>query len=123
MSARKFDLYKAKKYDNVRVEHENGLRHTDGDKIRVILHQTRVVSWNRRHGAVTLDSGGWRTRTTQTAIRTALKQIPGFMNVGVASHKGQWYVYVQGHQFAPFQDGMCITSDEVRAFEQQQNVG
>lgn len=108
MSARKFDIYKAGKYDNVKVESDSDII------IHVTLHRTVVVRWDRAAGKVTLNSGGWLTLTTKRAINTALRQIPGFMHhVSVFQKRGEWFItYDHGGKMrtALFHDGMIITS-------------
>ena len=65
MSARSFDLNKTKKFGNVKIT-------STPDEIVVTLHQTDVVVYNKKNGSIRLNSGGWRTNTTKTAINNAL---------------------------------------------------
>lgn len=58
--------------------------------LRVILHQTEVVSFDRKTRQVTLNSGGWRTVTTKARMnQTAREYGLGF---SVRQSKGAWYV-------------------------------
>ena len=66
MSARSFNINKAKKYGNVRVIHQN-------KDLIVRLHQTDVVKLSDK--LITLNTNGWHTVTTRTAINNALQQI------------------------------------------------
>jgi hypothetical protein len=114
MSARKYDLYKAKAYGNVAVKH---VTQSGGDEIPIItkrvvrLHSTDVVTWDCTHGKVVLNSGGWQTVTTKTAINVAFKQMPGFMSYYLFQKKGNWFV-VNGKTgwVHPFVDGMELES-------------
>jgi len=105
MSARKFDIYKAKKYGNVRVEH-------DGEIIRVWLYSTCVVEFDKESQHIKLNTGGWRTATTRTAINNALKQggFHDYLNeeyINVFQKKGEWFVDFFG-LVKPFQDGVSL---------------
>jgi hypothetical protein len=71
MSARKFDISKAKKYGNVTVRKTS---EHDGLYTEVLLHGNRVVLINHTAGYFELDHCGWITPTTRTAINTALSQ-------------------------------------------------
>lgn len=99
MSARSFDLTGTKsRFGNVTVLHSK-------DSISVILHRTIVVHADLAAGTVMLNSGGWRTPTTKTAINNALGQLKA--NASVSQVKGQWLVRING-QSMPFTDGMTI---------------
>lgn len=108
MSARNFDVNKAKKYGNVTVEHNQDS--PKGEIIHIRLHQTYVVRFDRETKRVTLNSGGWRTVTTKQAINTALKQLQeytDFRQVGVYQEKGEWFLHT-GVSKVPFVDGMVF---------------
>ena len=105
MSAKTFDLFKAKKYGNVQVKHSK----TEGGgvlRIDVILHQTVVASCTPVNGVTTLDSGGWRTATTKVAMNTALRQLHQG-RIAVYQEKGRWYVATPSGDLEYF-DGMVI---------------
>jgi hypothetical protein len=88
MSARTFDLTRPKKYGNVEVIH-------DGLKISVKLHNTIVASFNPHDKAIVLNTGGWKTPTTKTAINNALNQFEFLLGQkfeGVSQKKGVWYL-------------------------------
>lgn len=86
MSAKTFDISGNKKnFGNVKIKKTGLYTH-------VILHDTPVVSLNQLSNIVTLNSGGWKTPTTRTAINTALRQINGFEKVSVVQKKGEWLV-------------------------------
>lgn len=78
MSARKFDLNKAKSYGNVTVAR---VVDADGAKTKVYLHGNLVFEHNRDTNAIRLDHCGWITATTATAINTALSQVRPDMRV------------------------------------------
>ena len=99
MSARKFDVFKSKKYGNVKVTDDAGT-------IFVTLHYTAVVTYSPDTGKVKLTSGGWRTVTTKTAINTALRQISS-LPVSVYQDDFSWFVNIGGKKIE-FQDGMEI---------------
>lgn len=101
MSARKFDISRPKKYANVRIEHVGLYRN-------VILHKTCVLSVYNVSNTIRLDSGGWRTRTTMTAINTGLKQLTGFEGCHIYQAKGRWYFFDGKKGHIPFYDGMVL---------------
>ena len=87
MSARKFDITRPKKYGNVEVIHE-------GLKISVRLHRTVVASFDPKDMAIVLNTDGWKTPTTKTAINNALNQFEFLLGQkfeGVSQKKGVWY--------------------------------
>jgi len=98
MSARTFKIDKTKKYSNVSV-------YSSPYVLRVTLHSTDVVVFDRQRNVIKLNSGGWRTATTKTAINNALKQLESFTGQqmpGVFQKKGEWLL-TDGTKF---QDGM-----------------
>lgn len=102
MSARSFEINGSKKsFGNVKIE-------KDGIFTRIRLHQTVVVELNTAKNTVTLNSGGWLTVTTKTAINNALRQIAGFEQVGVSQKKGQWYVILNEFKSIDFVDGIVL---------------
>lgn len=101
MSARTFDINKPGRYGNVTV-------YGDDLTIKVKLHNTIVVSYDKRTKMVTLNSGGWRTMTTKTAINNALSQL-GFFNK-VYQYKNEWYFGDNNHLF---EDEMKIGANYV----------
>jgi hypothetical protein len=86
MSARKFDISKTKKFDNVRVVN-------DSEKISVILHLSEVVRFDKVENKIYLWSAGWETPTTKTAINNALKQLESLTGQSLPAifqKKGKW---------------------------------
>ena len=83
MSARSFDVNKEGKYGNVKVKHVQHLTF-------VILHQTEVLMFDNISKVVKLNSGGWKTNTTKTAMNNALNQLG--LKVEVKQVKGEWFV-------------------------------
>ena len=83
MSARSYDINKLnKKQSNIRVTKE-------GSTTIVVLHDTTILKID--NGRITLNSGGWVTNTTKTAINRGLKQLN--VPFTVFQKKGQWKVY------------------------------
>lgn len=90
------------------------------DRIGVRLHNTYVVTFHRS-GAVSLDSGGWRTVTTKERINRYLAP-----RLSLFQEKHVWYVQDRRPQFlvrpipspqwdkryrVEFQDGLLILPD------------
>lgn len=61
-----------------------------GGIITVVYHRTPVVEVNRNSGMITLDNGGWRSRTTLLRMNQASQQYG--LGYSVYQRKGQWYV-------------------------------
>lgn len=61
-----------------------------GDDIAVRLHATDVVTFGQ-DGAITLDSGGWRTMTTKDRMNACLP-----IGWSIGSDRGRWSVYRHG---------------------------
>lgn len=74
----------------------------DGDDYAVKLHRTNVVTAHK-NGDRTLDSGGWKTRTTKDRMNTHLPH-----GVHVGSHKGEWHVHDKHGNKHKYEDGMRI---------------
>lgn len=99
MSARSFTLDK-KRQRNITV-----INHPD---IRYIkLHNTHVVTHNMCNNTIYLNTGGYYTSTTKTAMNRYLKLINS--DVRIIQEKGQWYLV---SQFAniPFYNGITINT-------------
>lgn len=91
MSARNFQLLSSTKrrFGNVTVERGyNGFHRI----VSVVLHNTCVASFNLSRGSYRLDTGGHHTRTTATAINTALRQA-GMSNLSVVMRQRKLYVH------------------------------
>ena len=71
---------------------------------QVVLHNTTVFTQHSDR-SITLNSGGWRTATTKTAINRAfdLLHIPA----RVWQKNFEWFVTYDGATF-PFEDGMKL---------------
>lgn len=76
----------------------NGARH-------YVYHRTAVVIVNSDR-TIRLDSGGWRTVTTRTAMNQASNQDE--LGFRVFQRAGDWFVTWQGRDL-PFTDGMTLT--------------
>lgn len=104
MSARSFNINKTTKQGNIQV-----LR---GDRgVQVTLHRTNVFILDYVNGVIELNSGGWQTTTTKTAINRAFSQLG--IDGGVSQKKGQWYVSYNGQVF-DFKDGMVLSSSTLQ---------
>lgn len=102
MSARSFNITKTTKQSNIQVMHHEG-------EIHVQLHRTIVFSL-KLNGDIVLNSGGWQTVTTKTAINRAFSQLK--INAGVSQVKGQWYVTFNGMKY-DFKDNMVLKRYEI----------
>lgn len=76
----------------------NGARH-------YVYHRTAVVIVNADN-SIRLDSGGWRTATTRTAMNQASTQDD--LGFRVFQRRGDWFVTWQGREL-PFADQMLLT--------------
>ena len=76
----------------------NGARH-------YVYHRTAVVIVNADR-TIRLDSGGWRTATTRTAMNQASNQDGLGFRVSQRDH--EWFVTWHGRDL-PFTDGMTLT--------------
>jgi hypothetical protein len=97
MSARSFDINKTTKQSNIQVHHKENSTY-------VTLHKTLVFSINK-FGMIFLNSGGYRTNTTKTAINRAFSQLN--INGQVSQVKGEWFVTFNGEKI-PFKDEMVL---------------
>lgn len=98
MSARNFKIDRTKKYSNVSV-------FSSPELLKITLHSTDVVVFDRQRGVIVLNSGGWMTPTTKTAINNALRQIASLTGQTmpcVLQKKGEWFL----GDGTKFQDGM-----------------
>ncbi len=69
-----------------------------------VYHRTAVVT-KRPNGEIVLDSGGWRTNTTKTAMNQASNQDRLGFTVYAKNH--EWRVRVGDQDFL-FNDGLTI---------------
>lgn len=76
-----------------------------------VYHRTAVVIVNKDK-TIRLDSGGWKTNTTRTAMNQASNQDE--LGFRVFQHKGEWFVTWQDRDI-PFEDGMVLTHVPVEA--------
>lgn len=71
----------------------------DDARITVRLHSTNVLVYDKLARTVKLNSGGWRTVTTKTAINRGLSLL-GFDGLRISQVKGHWLIagaeYVDG---------------------------
>lgn len=93
MSARSFTLNKVRQ-GNITVLN-------DGTAIQ--LHNTVVAKID--NGAIIVNSGGWHTNTTKTAINRFLSLIGS--DFGVMQKKGEWFL-TNGKTTVPFTDNMKV---------------
>jgi hypothetical protein len=105
MAARSFTLDK-RRQGNITVERT--IVDDVGEQIQVILHNTAVVV-KMPDGRVMLNSGGWSTLTTKTAINQALRLLGRAERVVMKS--GHWFLVQRDGKKeirADFFDGMCL---------------
>lgn len=82
--------------------------HTDAEGNKhFVYHRTAVVT-KRTDGSIVLDSGGWRTNTTRTAMNQASTQ--DGLGFQVYQRAKQWFVDMQGRTL-PFADGMVLSTE------------
>lgn len=112
MSAKSFEMFGTKRrFGNVTVFETDGVR-------TVRLHQTDIVVCDV-DGCVTLNSGGYKTMTTKTAINTALSQVYGVSAPKVVQRRGVWSILLRNGQSVPFRDGIIFG----RGFQSVLQVG
>lgn len=95
MSARSFTLNK-RRQGNITIER-------DSLSLNCVLHKTTVCKITGNQ--VQLQSGGWQTITTKTAINRFLF-LNGF-NYGIVQIKGIWFIE-HGTSLKPYVDGMIL---------------
>ena len=98
MSARSFNIDKTAKQSNIQVIKETKM-------LKVKLHNTFVFCLSEG-GVIVLNSGGYRTNTTKTAINRAFSQLN--IDGQVSQVKGEWYVTFNGDKLK-FQDSMTLS--------------
>jgi hypothetical protein len=81
-----------------KIGNNTTLERIDADRIGVRLHSTYVVLFHRS-GAVSLNSGGWRSVITKERINRYLA--PG---LGLFQERGLWYVQDRRPEFADAAD-------------------
>ena len=91
------------------------IRHTreghEGTACTIVqLYGTEIVHRVNVNNVVTLNSGGYRTTSTKTAINTALKCIYGreVSRPYVYQSKGIWYVRIPGGVDVKYFDGLIL---------------
>jgi hypothetical protein len=100
VSARSFNINKTTKQSNIQVYHESNSK-------AVKLHNT-IVFCLHSDDKITLNSGGWKTNTTKTAINRAFSQLN--LDGHISQVKGQWFVTFNG-ETVKFDDGMTLRLD------------
>ena len=96
MSARWFNLNGNKRQGNITILNRDNTR-------GVVFHSTVVVSI--QHNQIVLNSGGYRTSTTKTAINRALTQLDNPNRV--VQIKGEWFL-TDGVNKVQFFDNISI---------------
>lgn len=81
---------------------------TEGPLTAVRYHATDVVTFNETE--ITLNSGGWRTRTTMARMNQASNQYN--LPFQVFQHKGEWFVKIAGRT-VDYRDGMTFARNQV----------
>jgi len=79
----------------------------------VKLHSTNIAVLHSNMRDVTLNSGGWDTRTTKRRIIETLGLLTSKLeinsSIGLYSKRGTWYLYGRcGGYEEEFMDGMCV---------------
>ena len=81
---------------------------TEGEKTIVRYHATDVVAFDK--DTITLNSGGWATRTTMARMNQAANQYD--LPFQVFQRKYRWYVTI-GTETVDFRDGMTFARRQV----------
>jgi hypothetical protein len=103
MSARSFVLHK-RRQGNITVNNE--LMGT-----AITLHNTRVFLFDRSNNDIVLNSGGWQTVTTKTAINRAFNLFN--LPFRVLQVNGKWFIGNYKNDFTiEFYDGMTLNLNE-----------
>ena len=99
MSARSFTLNKRRQGNITVIDHES---------IRYIkLHETHVITHNLSNQTIYINSGGYHTNTTKTAINRYLNLLG--LDSRIIQVKRQWYL-VSEFANIPFYDGIRINN-------------
>lgn len=87
----------------LKIGHNTYLERRDDVRIDIVYHKTAIATLYP-DGSVSLDNGGWHTRTTLQRLSDILKT----MGLGrVTQTNGNWYV-VRGFKAIPYTNGMRI---------------
>jgi hypothetical protein len=98
MSARSFNINKLTKQSNIKVLNKLGF-------ISVLLHDNCIFTIEDSK-TIKLNSCGYRTNTTKTAMNRAFSQLN--LSYSVKQVKGNWFVTTPDNTVIPFVDGMTI---------------
>ena len=77
---------------------------SDDEGINYIYHRTAIVK-KLNDGTIKLNSGGWRTNTTKTAMNQASNNFN--LGFGVFQKDYDWFVNWKGETL-PFEDNMTL---------------
>lgn len=89
--------------------------HTDAaGACHYLYHRTAVVAVHP-NGAITLNSGGWRSTTTKLAMNQASNEAG--LGFHVFARNRDWFVAYRGHEI-PFVDGMLLNEDRAKASDE-----
>lgn len=109
MSARSFTLDK-RRQGNITVDRT--IVEGEGEQIRIILHRTAVVT-KQPNGELHLNTNGWETVTTKTAMNRAF-QLLG-VNAYIYQKKGSWFIVTNG-ETVDYEDGMVINKTKLENY-------
>jgi hypothetical protein len=109
MSARSFTLNK-RRQGNITVDRTEV--EGQGEQIVITLHRTAIVT-KQPSGEIHLNTNGWETSTTKTAMNRAF-QLLG-VNAGIHQAKGVWYLTYNGEKVA-YKDGMTIEKTKLETY-------
>jgi hypothetical protein len=76
---------------------------SDSSYTRVIYQSTDIVKWNQDR--ITLNSGGWETRTTKRKMNQAARQFK--LEYSVFQDDFTWYVTFN-NKTVPYKDGIIL---------------
>jgi hypothetical protein len=84
----------------------------EGEQVIITLHQTNVVV-KQSTGEIHLNTNGWETVTTKTAINRALELLG--VKAYISQKKGVWYLTTEGETVA-YKDGMVINKTKLENY-------
>lgn len=111
MSTRDFVIHGTKsRFGNVTIVKDN-------THVGVKLHSTIVARMNLVTKTIQLNSGGWDTVTTRSAMNRALDQFYPDRYWGVWALSGEMFLCLKGVRVMPFVDGMTFNPEDPHLIE------
>ena len=76
---------------------EREIKNGQHTKINVVYHSTKIFSWDKETGTITLNTGGWETYTTKKRMNQCLEEF-GF-TAKVYQKDFNWFCNYEGTEF------------------------